>query len=287
MYFEGRKKACRLSETRPAWYLRFVGYKLPLYREIEIRNADSYPDIAKFSLYPNLVQHIRKGIASTVWSLRGNIAKNCFIKKKVHRQCRWTILFCVSSVEARFDDLLGASLHASHAARALRIIDDRQIVLHRDGGRRAFLGAQPAADAADIARCHDFLAPAMGGTRHIDGRGGGDAADDVLGAGQDARAAAEALVRIDLSNAVLDMNAALRAHRRAVSAAEAAFLTQFVAAEKGGCLRTGRSADGAEGADGGSARAMHDGNGTLLRFELDAEELGDLRLPFGGSHMAS
>ena len=159
-------------------------------------------------------------------------------------------MFCVSSVEARFDDLLWASFHTSHAARALRIIDDGQVVLHRDGGRRAFFGAQPAADTARVARRHDFLAPAMGGARHIDGRRGGDAADDMLGAGQNARAATEALVRIDLSNAVFDMNAALRAHRRAVSAAEAAFLAQLIAAEKGGCLRAGRSANGAEGTDG-------------------------------------
>ena len=49
----------------------------------------------------------------------GKYCRKLLYKKKVHRQCRWTFLFCVSSVEARFDDLLGASFYAGHAARAL------------------------------------------------------------------------------------------------------------------------------------------------------------------------
>ena len=49
----------------------------------------------------------------------GKYCRKPLSKKKIHRHCRWTSLFSVSNVKARFDDLLGASLHAGHAARAL------------------------------------------------------------------------------------------------------------------------------------------------------------------------
>lgn len=184
--------------------------------------------------------------------------------------------------------MTGADCNAGLAARALGIVDYRQIVYHCNRAVRALLCAHAAGYTADLARVHNFLALALGVAGNIDGSGGGYAFNDVLGAGIDAGTAADAGIGIDLCKFALYSNCIFGADGFAVAASETAVFADLVSAEQTAICRTGGVAAVSECVNGifCAAVALYNCNRAFFLFEFNAEESCNLRLLFGGGNVA-
>ena len=90
-----------------------------------------------------------------------------------------------------------AALRAHHAADALRVVDHRQVVLHRDRAKLARLLALAAADAADLAALLDVLGLVVGAAGHGHHAVRRLHGQHVLGTRRDALLTALALLLVD------------------------------------------------------------------------------------------
>ena len=143
--------------------------------------------------------------------------------------CRGALRFFCSLSGA--DAAARTAFGAFSAADALRIINDGEIVLHRDGALRAYLGAFSAADAAHFAHVHDRLASVMRRARNIHLCVGGDAVKEFLRTGEHTRPAGDAPVS-DFGAAILDADGIFGADARTVAVAEASVLARLVSARE-------------------------------------------------------
>ena len=165
------------------------------------------------------------------------------------------------------------------AADALVIVDLGHEVLDLDGVRRALTLALHAADAADVADLARDGALVLIAAANEHGLLVRHTLDDLLRAGIGAGHAADALVAVDLGDAVDDVHRAELTGSGAVAeadAGEAALLIALAAKEHGGLaiLRAGV----VEALDGDALRtgARHERDHLLLRTGGDAHDLGDL-----------
>ena len=129
-------------------------------------------------------------------------------------------------------DVAGAYGYASLATRAFGIVEYGQIVYHRYRAVGALFGTERATYTAHFANVHNVLALALGGARHVYGRGGGYALYYVFGAGVYARPATYAPVGVYFRKFVGNFNRAFGADNLAVAATEATVFAEFVSAQK-------------------------------------------------------
>lgn len=129
------------------------------------------------------------------------------------------------------DDAHGALLHAQLAALTLILVDVGHIVLHGDGIEMTHLGTLHAADTTGGAGLAGLgaLVLVLAGHHRLT-LVLGDHADDVVGAGSSAGAAAGALLTIHLGDAVHDVDGIEGAGPGTIAVAQAAVLAHTVAA---------------------------------------------------------
>ena len=151
------------------------------------------------------------------------------------------VLFCLCTSKLLTevgDDAAGADVSAVTALNTLGYINDSNVVLNDDSVCGALTLALHAANAADLTHLHDLSALVLIAANGHDLLALGDELDDALGADVNTCATANALVAVDLCNAVNDLHCAKLAGRDTVAktyASEGAHLVAL-AAEQHSCL---------------------------------------------------
>lgn len=130
-----------------------------------------------------------------------------------------------------FYDLSRTFFETFHTARAFRVIEDGEIVHHRDRAVGAGPRAQSATYATDFAHGHRLFAFAGGRARAVYFCGRGDAFDYQLRAFLHAGAAGSAQSLVHKRDPVFDFDSAHGAHFGARSAAQTAVRTHLATAE--------------------------------------------------------
>jgi len=136
---------------------------------------------------------------------------------------------CTADEVALVYAMNGADGYALATARALRVIDNREVVDHVYSIVGTVLLALTAADTAVGARLTSVGALSVARALNHDARGVADKVDDGIGTGPRADAAADALSRVDPCDAVLNGDSALGTYVDAVAVAKAGIGTELVA----------------------------------------------------------
>ena len=128
--------------------------------------------------------------------------------------------------------LLGASLSTFAAAYALALIDVSKVIGNGNSLMLAGLNALHAADAACLASLHSLCALLLVVAHYKQLVVSGNYLDNVVGAGLSAKSAADAGIRINVSNAVLDVDSVLGANLSAIAETHASEGAGTLAAEE-------------------------------------------------------
>jgi len=128
--------------------------------------------------------------------------------------------------------LLGAGLSTFAAAYALALIDVSKVIGNGDSLVLAGLNALHAADAACLASLHSLCALLLVVAHYKQLVVSRNNLDNVIGAGLSAKSAADAGIRINVSNAVLNIDSILGANLSAVAETHASEGAGSLAAEQ-------------------------------------------------------